>query len=176
MTEATQSPREIAAAAIAAIGLTVEAVFIPFSQSRNKDEKNRSLNWRVTLKKDGREILTTDYSAGIGHCYSYPKGGKITVEIDRLIERECETGFGGKPGRPGRNAKADPVDVIWSLVCDSSVIDAGGFESWAADYGYDTDSRKAESVYRECLELALKMRAGIGGDNLDTLREAFQDY
>lgn len=56
------------AAEIAALGLTVAAVFIPFSRSRNKDEKSPSLNWRVTIKRNGREIISTDYGAGYGHC------------------------------------------------------------------------------------------------------------
>src|SRR5690606_27827140 len=45
-------------------GLTVAAVFVPWSQSRNKGERSPSLNWRVTLQCKGRDVLTCDYSAG----------------------------------------------------------------------------------------------------------------
>lgn len=59
-------------------GITVRAAFVPFSQSRNAkpDPKpgDLSLNWKVTLLKDGREVLTTDYQAGIGHAPSYKHG------------------------------------------------------------------------------------------------------
>lgn len=179
MTEATQSLREIASDLIATLGLTVDSVFVPFSQSRNKDSDHKSLNWRVTIKRNGREILTTDYSAGVAHCPAYKDstlGRQDSVDRVRAIAQQCETGRNGKPGRPGEWIRPDSVDVLYSLVMDSNVIDSGGFESWAADYGYDPDSRKAESIYRECLEHALKLRAWIGGENLDALREAFQDY
>jgi len=179
MTEATQSPREMASDLIASIGLTVESEFVPFSQSRNKDADHKSLNWRVTIKRNGREILTTDYSAGLAHCPAYKDstlGRQDSVDRVRAIAQQCETGRNGKPGRPGEWIRPDSVDVLYSLVMDSNVIDSGGFESWAADYGYDPDSRKAESIYRQCLEHALKLRAWIGGDSLDALRGAFQDY
>jgi hypothetical protein len=54
----------------------ITAEFVPWSQSRNREEKDdrgnprRSLNWRVTLKIRGRDVLATDYGAGIAHCPS----------------------------------------------------------------------------------------------------------
>lgn len=148
----SRNPRDAMQAAMTALKLTIDSAFVPWSQSRNKAEKHKSLNWRVTLKRDGREILTTDYSAGIAHAPSYPKLGR------------------GTPILP------DSLDVLHSLISDSDVLDAGGFESWASDFGYDADSRKAESIYRACLDIALKLRAGIGEAGLATLREAAIDY
>jgi hypothetical protein len=188
-TETIPTPAE----AIAALGLTVDSVFVPFSQSRNAkpgaDGKVwRSLNWTVTLKRNGREILTTDYSASEGHC----PASKLSVgNTDRkhMIAWELEHGtkagavhYAGRDLRVSaswakRNAiLPDPLDVIHSLVSDSDVLDSGGFENWASDLGYDADSRKAEAIYRACLELALKMRASLGDDGLAQLRDAFQDY
>jgi hypothetical protein len=68
------------------------------------------------------------------------------------------------------------LDVLHSLAMDSDVLDAGGFESWASDLGYDTDSRKAEQTYRACLDLALKLRAALGDSGLSDLRNAFEGY
>lgn len=189
-TEST--PREKIQTAAQALGLTIEAQFVPFSQSRNKNEKQPSLNWIVTLKRNGRDILTTDYGAGCAHCPSYNK--KPPHAWDRpdsmwqptVLRWECENGFAAtfttfgfsKSNIPNRlnPIQPDMVDVLCSLASDSDVIDAGGFESWASDFGYDTDSRKAESIYRACLDIALKLRAAIGDDGLRQLREACQDY
>ena len=55
----------------AKLGLTMTADFVPWSLSRNAGEKDPSLNWKITLHKDGRPFLTTDYMAGSGHCPSY---------------------------------------------------------------------------------------------------------
>lgn len=171
---ATEKRTEIAAA-IADLGLSVDAAFVPFSRSRNKDEKHKSLNWRITLKRKGRDVLTTDYSAGIAHCPSY--GPKAWHKSD--AETECETGNTHRaPGGIGSKKPIlpDPISVIWSLVADASVLDAGGFENWAADYGYDTDSRSAEKTYQACLDIALKLRCAIGEAGLSKLAEAFADY
>lgn len=181
-TEATA--REKLESAIAALGLSVESVFVPFSASRNAGEKHRTLNWKVTLKRNGREIVTTDYSAGVAHCPAYKRlkmggYGRETMEQREALNFETEKGKAWRNSRLGIGGAPilpDSVDVIWGLSQDSNVLDSGGFESWAADYGYDADSRKAESIYQTCLELALKLRGAIGEAGLESLREAGSDY
>lgn len=174
----TQAPADV----MAALGLEVTSEFVPFSQSRNRGEKSPSLNWRVTLHKGGREVLTTDYMAGCGHCPSYRPSVYQSSDSAIATRWECENGRkanmryslgvvgGGKPILP------NPVDVLYSLVSDSDVLDYGSFEDWAECFGYDTDSRKAEAIWKSCIEMALKLRGAIGDVGLSQLREAFQDY
>jgi hypothetical protein len=191
MPEYTKEQRE---RIIQNMGLTVESVFVPFSQSRNAKEKSPSLNWKVTVKRDGREVLTTDYSAGCGHAPSYRQtwGKRTTEDRDRelMVAWECETGgralgvkYSGRAPEAygtgyqrGDKIKPDTLDVLHSLAMDSDVLDAGGFEQWASDLGYDTDSREAERTYRACLDLALKLRAALGDSGLQDLRNAFEGY
>jgi hypothetical protein len=166
---------------VAELGLSVSAVFVPWSQSRNKNEKYPSLNWRVTLKRGDREILTTDYAAGFVHCPAYknPEYSQgRTIHGRRAIERECENGraYLGEWSKGGTRILPDTLDVLCSLTLDASVLDSSGFEEWASEIGYDVDSRKAEAAYRACLEIALKLRAGIGDDGLAKLRDALSDY
>jgi hypothetical protein len=201
MTSQPMTPQE----AIESLGLTVESVFVPFSQSRNKDAKlegftvikdmtkqkapHYTLNWRVTLKRNGRDILTTDYSAGIAHCPSYKI--KPPQQWDRpakdweffATEWECEHGkaagyswSGFYPKKGALPLLAAPLDVIHSLVMESDAIDYPTYEEWSSCLGYDPDSRSGEATYRACLEIALKLRAAIGDDGLATLREAFAEY
>jgi len=172
-------------AAIESLGLTIESVFVPFSQSRNKAEKMPSLNWRVTLKRDGREVLTTDYMAGPAHCPAYKRKQRATERPnDRReeIAHECETGKTARRAQAhgailsGKPILPDPLDVLYSLTMDSDVLDYGTFEEWAGSFGYEADSRKAESIYRACLEIALKLRNGVGDAGMARLREIFEDY
>ena len=129
-------------------------------------------------------ILTTDYGAGCGHCPSYKAsvkelGNRNSVMRDEAIRKECETGLptvGGYTNRSSNPILPDFCDVLASLASDASVLDSGTFEEWAGEFGYDTDSRKAEATYRACLEIALKLRNGIGEDGLRRLQEACQDY
>lgn len=187
MQQDTQTDR---AAAIAALGLTVKADFVPFSQSRNKAEKSPSLNWRVTVQRNGRDLLTTDYSAGIGHCPSYNvKPSPHWNRPDRmwrgeLCAFECESGFkargftswGGFTSDREKPILPNPLDVLYSLHMDADVLNYATFEDWAETFGYDADSRSAEQTYRACLEIALKFRAALGEDGLAQLANIFQDY
>lgn len=157
---------------MAELKIVVASTFVPFSRSRNKGEKDRSLNWKIRILVDGRQILETDYSSGVAHCPSY-KQGRMTVDMYRAIVDETEN------GKEGGNRKAilpDPESVIVCLVSDSDVLDHSTFESWAGDLGYDVDSRKAEATYRACLMIALALRVGVGEVGLVKLREACQDY
>ena len=180
----TTTAEQIEAVA-AELGLTMTAKFVPWSLSRNAGEGLPSLNWKVTLYRaataPGRSplvVLTTDYGAGCGHCPSYKlsvkdAGGRNSLMRDELIRKECETGKDNKTGKPILPKLAD---VLHSLASDADVIDCGTFEEWAGDLGYDTDSRKAEGIYRACLKIALKLRNALGEDGLRELREAVQDY
>jgi hypothetical protein len=157
--------------------LTIESVFVPWKQSRNKAEKDPSLNWRVTFKRDGREILTADYSAGSAHCPSYVQAWKPTYEQRQAIERECSTGRSVKRGDMQKPILPDRLDVIASFVSDAQcALNAGDFESFAADFGYDTDSRKAESIYRACADTALKLTSALGSDLLAKLGDIYADW
>jgi hypothetical protein len=61
-------------------------------------------------------------------------------------------------------------DVLDSLASDAgSIENARFFEDWCADFGYDTDSRKAEATYNECCRLARQLRSFLGGAAYDEL-------
>lgn len=158
------------------LGLTVTSEFVPLSQSRKAKEKSPTLNWRVTLVRHGRDVLTTDYTAGCAHCPSYKQGARWTLDYDATIRGECETGHAFKSYGRGAKIALDTLDVVYSLAMDSDALDHPAFETWASDLGYDTDSREAEKTYRACLETALKLRAALGDDGLQQLRNACQDY
>ncbi len=172
---------------IAELGLTMTTEFIPWSKSRNAGEKEPSLNWKVTILRNGRAFLTTDYMQGKGHCLAQQVpmsmfGGQNSVLRDDAVRLECETGKESHALANGQiiSGKAisgpDITDVLYSLVTDSDVIEHPTYEDWAENFGYDPDSRKGEAIYRACLETALKMRNAIGEDGLAKLRDAFQDY
>ena len=171
------------------LGMTFE--FIPWSQSRNKNEKDPSLNWKISLwKEDIKQlILTTDYMAGMGHCPAYEQirktnpFGKMYEDDMTLIKWECEKGLKGKflndiVVKYAHGIKIEPhiADVLYSLLMDASAINYSSFEDWCSEYGENTDSRKAEKMYHDCLEIGLKLRNGLGEDGLAKLQRVFQDY
>lgn len=162
-------------------GLEIQSTFIPFSQSRNSKEKNPSLNYKVTLTKNGKEILTTDYSMGCAHCPSYKQGDNSHYR-NEAVKKESETGFMHRPNERGiflqtkEPIKPDAVDVLYSLLLDADAVNSPDFEEWAGNYDYDTDSRTAEKLYRQCLEIGLKLQNSLGRELTEQLQEIFQDY
>lgn len=152
--------------------INYSAEFVPFSKSRNARPKAKtselSINWRVTLTCNGLAFLC-DYSQGIGHlpkALQVPWGGHVSIDLDAAIRASVEhIGY-----RSGPSLTPPTVsDVLSSLALDASVLNAGDFENWARDFGYDSDSRSAEALYRTCRNQALRLRAIIGGPALDEL-------
>ena len=180
------------------MAVTLQAVFIPYSASRNaaprhgSDKPWPSVNWRVTLLHKGRPFLLCDYSQGTAYAPAHKAKARMRDGDASLGERlrkraighEIERGtvhqFGDGPftDNDGTKDTRKPIpapdigDVLQSLARDSDVLDSRGFEDWAGDLGYSTDSREAESIYRESLDQSLKLRNTIGGDNLAELRLA----
>ena len=68
------------------------------------------------------------------------------------------------------------VDVMDSLLRDSEGVEGADFETWAGDYGYDTDSRRAERTFKACKRQAVSLGRLFSRSNLSDLRELFADY
>lgn len=54
-------------------------------------------------------------------------------------------------------------DVLNTIFLDSSALDES-FKDWASNYGYDTDSRKAERIFKACKRNAQRLRVALGAD------------
>jgi hypothetical protein len=163
-----------------AMNITLTAVFVPFSQSRNKTEKNPSLNWRVTLRKDGRDVIETDYTQGCAHCPAYYglREGLGSAAHAQAVALECETGKKTLKGWPLRSARIaiDPpavCDVLHSLLLDASALDCRDFADWCADMGGNSDSISERAAYDACIATATKLRAAFGDKTINELRELF---
>ena len=62
------------------------------------------------------------------------------------------------------------ADVLDCLASDAAGYEnASTFEDWAEEYGYDTDSRKAERMYRTIKRQAEQLRRTIGDEAYQTL-------
>jgi hypothetical protein len=179
MSTETDNMRDLVAAVLAREGIEYKAAFVPQSLSRHSGEKDRTLNWRCTFSKkspvDGQYFpngtMAIDYSQGIGHIpvmllgYNPPRAG--TVGRDDIVQRITETGIG--------LPKPAVADIVYCLVVDST-DDHGSFEEWASDYGYDTDSRKAEETYNACRKQTRDAVRVFGARVLAELATILRDY
>jgi len=59
----------------------------------------------------------------------------------------------------------DAAHVLDCLASDaSSYENAQSFEDWASEFGYDTDSRKAERIYRIVKRQAEQLKRTLGDE------------
>ena len=64
----------------------------------------------------------------------------------------------------------DPAEVLASVCREGADADES-FENWCANFGYDEDSRKAESIYRACTDNGKKARRLLSPANFAKLAE-----
>lgn len=172
-------------AAIAALPINYAAHFVPQSASRNAGEKHRTINWRLafTPKERGAAPLVCDYSQGIGHVPHIDKIRPRTNDRHHAEYEAAEKGRAplvrmGQLSSFGFRSLPPPAlrDVLYSLVMDANVLHYSYFEQWAADFGYDADSREAERTYTACLNQSRALVALIGTAALRDLEAHFTDY
>jgi hypothetical protein len=142
--------------------------------------------YSVRLEYKGRSVIETDYCLGVGHVK--PKGARFTSWALTTDESRLLKHWQSNPGAQFSNkqtwadvaaklAKAQKVvpqlaDVMHSLMMDGEAFfDATTFEDWAANLGYDADSRKAETIYKACDDIGRKLARGIPSEVLAQVRE-----
>jgi hypothetical protein len=155
------------------------------------DHKSESV-FSVIIERDGyRAHFTTEYRKGCGlrrwktdAARNYSDGAPLPGLNVEPGERIPHVGpYGIRPTiavLEHVNAHSEPEpptldEVLNALVMDcSSVRNGETFDDWAGDFGYDTDSRKAEATYRACVETSRALTR-LGAD-FDALEKLFADY
>jgi hypothetical protein len=66
-----------------------------------------------------------------------------------LIRLRCDGRYMDTPWHQGLGITDDPTaeSVLENMLSSAQGVEYASFEEWAEDYGYDTDSRKAEQTY-----------------------------
>ena len=160
--------------------LRIESKFIPFSQSRNKDNKYKSLNFEVTLFCNDKPVLTELYSMGSAYCLSKDKD-KYNQEVMR--DRECESGYTQvyfmshqiDSKKESERAKPELIDFMSSIILDSYAIE-NSFDDWCSSLGFNSDSIKDKTIYDNCIQNAIKLNCWLGFHKVMELKELYTDY
>lgn len=168
---------------LAALGFSLLITSGPKGEVRDNDWP--CIAYKVQLQLHGKPVIETDYSLGVGHVKIPKNYAPMSLTQD---ERRALEVLQGNPRAQFRDkalhaslaaklALAQKVvpqlaDVMHSLLSDGEAyFDAMTFEDWAANFGYDADSRKAESIFRKCDEIGRTLARGIPADLLPRLRE-----
>ncbi len=163
--------------------ITMIAQRIEVRPDDNGNWSEGATHFLVTLEREGRK-LTTFYSMGSAHLDHYVlerarkageyKWEQVKGDIDRAFRGANSVFHEGIRNRfrstYGKGFTPDIVGVVDSLILDAAGVEnVGGFEEWASEYGYDTDSRKAEEGFKACGKIRDDLRKMMGS------RAAFED-
>lgn len=160
------------------LSMTVE----PATSNPNMDDawgKDAS-HWRCHITK-GNHTITAPFSQGAAHrVFRKTWHGMSRETILGVMKASTWGEIAGKRvpmlWNPSKliaediqqaSEPAPPTidSVLDCLAIDSSSFDdAKDFETWAADFGFDTDSRKAEKAYRTCGDQAKRLRHLLGDE------------
>ena len=96
---------------------------------------------------------------------------KVTL---RLARKRMVLHYSKGLGHDGEEPKT--AEVLCCLALDASTINASdSFESWADEFGMDTDSREAEKTYKHCRKQADRLRTFLGDEAFEALLTAEEE-
>lgn len=112
----------------------------------------------ATVKPAARNPHMDDMGPGSRHFLVTLRAGRFSMRV---------------PFSQGSAHTVDPTaaDVLDCLASDACGYEnsAGTFNIWCAEYGYDTDSRKAHRIYATVQRQAKRLRAMLGDANYERL-------
>lgn len=142
------------------------------------------IRYDLTFVKDGRSVVTA-YSLGIGHV-DWSKMPRVSPSQGNCVAMEQM--IGAKQRNPSgkfknkqleadaaawlakdQKVKPNPMEVLARICEEATTATESTFEQWAGDFGYDLDSRQAESVYRDCQKHYTGLIQLLGRDNMEKL-------
>lgn len=162
---------------------------------KEKGSNGESTAWphiayEVELSHNGRAFFTGPYKLGVGHvkptdedanrCANAELGAFVRAWIHKphanFIDKQKQADAAAYLAKlQAVTPKLD--DVMHSLLMDGAAyFDGAAFEDWCGDYGYDSDSRKAESIWRACDDTGRKLLRALGQETTDRLREWASNY
>lgn len=161
-------------------GVSMTATPVPVNPHMESDPDSRwskeASHFLVTLEKSGGRPMVTYYSVGVGIVESWVANhGKTRFGLASFNRADFKRNPRTIAAREFFDAnkgdyRPDLSSVLDCLVCDSACVEnAPTFEDFAADLGYDPDSRKAERIFHTCCLQSRALRALLGPAEYNTL-------
>lgn len=135
-------------------------------------------NYRITLTRPGRKPYSFDFSTSINDSWSYTSNESILKKLPGLPVRFDLDKFFDSPECHRERAQLGRYTVtrtkktprLYDVLSCLQKYDPGIFEDFCMDFGYDSDSRKAEGIYFS-VQKKWSSVAALFGDCLDELSE-----
>ena len=117
-----------------------------------------------------KELDTFNSEGGLTKFPDWAKQG-WTVSVKYKGKRAQFRFYGG-----GSAQTPTVSDLVWAVAIDSNALNEE-FSDWCGEFGYDTDSVKARSIYKACQTNANRLKNLINDEDLfSQLVESARDY
>lgn len=123
----------------------IKAEFIGRDIPQWEEEKNLHNHFKITLQR-GKRSYTFDFWDSIYNTEKSIKESKDFL-FDKFFPREYDI-----------------------LACMQK-YDCGTFENFCAEFGYDTDSRKAEKIYNACVKEFTALQTLYNDEEIEEMQE-----
>lgn len=90
----------------------------------------------------------------------------------KMGKKQMTVFFSKGTGHEGK--EPDVVDILDCLIIDSSAMELT-FEDFCSEFGYDTDSRKAERTFKACSQNASKLFKFLYREKFEQLKECEEE-
>ena len=118
----------------------------------------------ASFVKENNVRISVSYGAPENPEFKDADGWTVTLKMDG---KQMTIPFYKGIGHHGEEPTAE--EVLECLASDACGVDnSQTFEDWCSEYGYDTDSRRAERIYNACLKSTEKLRRFLG-DKFESL-------
>ena len=140
---------------------------------RFDDDKDTRDIYAITIKRNSREY-TFDFCQSIQNSGFYAMLGRKKVNIDRKHLGDKNLNSIVKRIDWDFNSKYDKIHIpkapdAYTILACMTKYDPGDFENFCSEYGYDTDSKKAEKTYNAVLQEWINMQRIFTNDELEAM-------
>lgn len=122
--------------------------------------------WEIRFTRPGKPDFITEYKTGTRHRET--KKAQFAPLSSHPVT--------GKLGRWQTKPVAPASAGVLASLCLDAQAGVETFEDFCADYGYDTDSRKALEIYLACQKIAGDAVRFFGGRLWGMLTKATEEY
>lgn len=135
----------------------VSAYYMIMKQTTKKEEKKMETTVKMLVNRYG--IKSESKLVGSNpNMNDMPEGSNHYKVTLRGFGRRMTISYSMGPALTG---EPEAVDVLDCLISDSDCIE-GGFDEFCGNCGYNSDSRKAEKIYRACVATSKKLHRFLG--------------
>lgn len=166
---------------LAKTGATLKIQFSRHGKHFDDDKETRDI-YTVTIQRRQRSY-TFDFGQSIANSGFYYTKGKQRIDLDRKYlgksKEQLVFIIRGTPMHDRdflNNGKSDIIHIpvaptAYDILTCLTKYDPGTFEDFCGEFGYDTDSRRAEKTYNAVMDEYRQVAMLFDEDEMEQLRE-----